>query len=315
MSLEHFVITLGSGLGITYLAYNNDFQAPFALGATTVTLAGLDLVLFKYIISPTWYQWVCNERNGLAVEKFMGAPTDRVLANILKELTGSIALSAWLGCTFRMTSVGEACWICFILYLGSVLPNIHHYMWEGRRTPLLAFSELHQCLRRLVAAAGMVVFANLFDETLNGKQYVPFAFPQISIVAVVIMTVFRFFLGMIWYGPLFGESIWLPAMQEWLGDPTFPSEESNSDIPKLLGAGIVCGLLSTVVLLAVQVQTGWESDARGALSMAGQLFAFFVLPTISVDGWEGKGYAMSFVNYGICLVELCLVLLLGAVFG
>lgn len=101
------------------------------------------------------------------------------------------------------------------------------------------------------------------------------------------MSVLRFGLGFLWYGPILGTRVWLPSIREFKRDKSFSKDALQSEMNSLLAGGFVCGQMQNCLLLPLQAQMGSNTSLASALKLGYTLFFFYVLPTVSVDMWEG----------------------------
>jgi hypothetical protein len=270
---------------LALLLADTNFEAFRTLFSSTVALTLLGWVTFEYLLNPTIYKWIGQERKGLSVKQVRTYESSRKLTSYVTDIAGNLGIVAYLG-FFTLDSYAEAIQTAGILYLGSVLPNVHHYFWEECSIKLIYTIEIYQLTRRVVAACAIVFFDNLWKaESMPGKYD---AYPDkilvIPIVPCIVMTVLRFGLGFLWYGPIFSR-VWLASIREFKRDKKFP-RDFEKDMPYLLLGGFVCGTIQSFLLLPLQRQMDMMSIPQ-ALKMGYTLFFFYVLPTVSVDMWEG----------------------------
>ena len=280
---------------LALLLSDQDFEAFRMLTTATLTLNLLGYITFGCLLNAIWCKWIGQERGGLSVEQVRKSESSRMATNFVTDITGNIGILAFLGSTFSLNSYQQAIRTSGLLYLGSVLPNVHHYFWEDRNLKLIFVVEIYQLVRRLVAACAVVFFSQMWNETLPGNIN---AYPSntlvIPIAPCVIMSVLRFALGFLWYGPLLGHRVWLPSIREFKNDPKFPKEqEAKKDMPYLLFGGFVCGQIQNALLLPLQAEMNATSSLADALKLGYTLFFFYVLPTVSADIWEGEPFSLQ----------------------
>lgn len=174
--------------------------------------------------------------------------------------------------------------------------------------------HLYGLAHRILGACALVFFASFFGESLSSDGAVIFQETLvIPVRPVVLNTVLRFLSAGLWFGPLFGFPVWLPAMRDFLRNPKFP--ETEGDMPMLMVIGVICGILSSFILMQLQASTVNAKESFGqAMKFGFQLWFFYILPNANVDCWEGKPYALSFVNYSLYLVQLLLMFGLNSLF-
>lgn len=273
---------------LALLLSDSDFEAFRTLASATVLLILFGHVTFGYLLNPIIYEWIGQERGGLSVKQVKKLESARQITSYMTDIAGNLGIVAFLGATFSLDSYAEAIRTAGLLYLGSVLPNVHHYFWEERSLKLIYTVETFQFVRRVVAACALVFFSNAWNEKLPGKYD---AYPNnaliIPIVPCIIMAFLRLGLGFLWYGPLLGYRVWLPAIREFKRDKKFP-RDAEKDMSYLLPGGFVCGMIQNCLLLPLQAQIGATSSLAQALKSGYTLFFFYVLPTVSVDMWEGE---------------------------
>lgn len=312
-----FVISLAL-IHIALLLSDTDYTpACFRpLAFSTLTLILLSRLVRGYLLNPWLYQWIGQERGGLSVKQVKKySSTARLVTNYVVDFAGNVGICALLASTFVLDSYNQAIRTSVLLYVGLVLPNVHHYFWEDRNWKLILTIELYQLLRRVVGACALVYFAGICKESLPGTID---AFPTnaltIPIIPCLFMVMLRFILGFLWYGPLFGR-VWLQAMRQWKRDKSFPNGKmANAQMPYLLACGFVCGLIQSFCMLELQSEMGVAFSLEESLKTAYTLYFFFVLPTLSVDLWENKPYQLCFVNYSLYLVELLLLFAVNAIY-
>jgi len=273
---------------LALLLSDTEFEAFRTLVAATLTLNLLGYITFGYLLNPTWYKWIGQERGGLSVQQVRKIEASRMVTSLLTDIAGNLGILAFVGSTFALHSYTQAIRTAGLLYAGSILPNVHHYFWEERSLKLIYTVETYQFARRVLAACILVFFSQVWSETLPGKVE---AYPSntlvIPIVPCVVMSLLRFGLGFLWYGPLLGTRVWLPSIREFKRDKKFPNQKSaEQEMPYLLAGGFVCGQIQNALLLPLQAQMG-ATSLSNALKLGYTLFFFFVLPTVSTDMWEG----------------------------
>lgn len=284
---------------LALLLADTNFEAFRTLLSCTFCLGLLARITFGYILNPTIYQWIGQERKGLSVKQVGTYESSRKLTCYMTEIAGNLGIVAYLG-FFTLDSYAEAIQTAGILYLGSVLPYVHHYFWEDASLKLIYTIEAYQLTRRVVAACAIVFFDNLWQsESMPGKFD---AYPNqtlvIPIVPCIIMTFLRLGLGYLWYGPLFSR-VWLASIREFKRDKKFPRNPEN-EMPYLLLGGFTCGTIQSFLLLPLQRQMDMMSIPL-ALKMGYTLFFFYVLPTVSVDMWEGTSLVL-FKFYNVYII-------------
>lgn len=275
---------------LALLLSDTEFEGAFrTLITATFTLNLLGYATFGYLLNPVWYKWVGQERGGLSIKQVRKCESSRMVTNFVTDIAGNLGILAFLGSTYSLPSYTQAIRTAGLLYLGSVLPNVHHYFWEDRSLKLVYTVETYQFVRRVVAACALVFYSQAWNEVLPGTVD---AYPSntlvIPIIPCLIMSVLRFGLGFLWYGPLMGTRVWLPSIREFKRDKKFPDQaEAEKEMPWLLAGGFVCGAIQNALLLPLQAQMG-ATSLSGALKLGYTLFFFFVLPSVSSDMWEGK---------------------------
>lgn len=113
--------------------------------------------------------------------------------------------------------------------------------------------------------------------------------------------VFSVILGFVWYGPLFGKQ-WMK-----LSGIVMPDQKPSMSVMlkpiilSFIGAILMTSILSfSIVFHNVYYMT---SGIVPALSMAFLLWLGLIVPAyLNITGWEGKTWALFFINTGYWLV-------------
>jgi hypothetical protein len=140
--------------------------------------------------------------------------------------------------------------------------------------------------------------------------------PQIEInfIAIAIAVVANFFIGFVWYGPLFGK-----AWNRALGRPQDHAAQGG-DLAKGLAANVVGAFLLAFVLannIAAWTPSSWgvQAVAYGPISQALQAavfswLGFFLPPLLNGTVWEARRWSLLAINGGYYLVSLLVAALL-----
>jgi hypothetical protein len=145
------------------------------------------------------------------------------------------------------------------------------------------------------------------------EQY-PMPDIQLNLFAIALAVVVNFFLGYVWYTPLFGKR-WLQAV----GLPAGHSAQGSELAKGLLGNLLGCTLIAFVLAnnMAVWTPSTWGVQAAGpsaisqALQAAGFTWlGFFLPPLLNGVLWERRSWALLAINGGYYFVSLLLAAML-----
>ncbi len=125
----------------------------------------------------------------------------------------------------------------------------------------------------------------------------------ISIGAIISSMIFSVILGFVWYGPLFGKA-WMT-----MTGLVMPNEKPGFSTmlkPMLLSfAGAI--LMNYVLGFSIFFHNAYYTvtGLAPALSIAFLMWIGFIVPAyLNLKGWEGKPWALFFINTGYWLVFL-----------
>jgi len=129
-------------------------------------------------------------------------------------------------------------------------------------------------------------------------------FENINWLSVIVAAISSFFIGGIWYGPIFGKS--------WMTDFGFTEEDlKKRGIPKTFGLSL---LLSFIAALVLEFFIGADTDLIFG-AMAGFFAGFGWVATFLgiLYLFEMKSYQAYLINAGYCIVALTVMgIILGA---
>lgn len=138
--------------------------------------------------------------------------------------------------------------------------------------------------------------------------------PILTIWTFLASMVLSVVLGFIWYGPLFGK-MWMRLSGISVPDPQPGiSTMIKPIILSFVGAIFMTFVLSFSILFHFAYYADHVSSASGihsALLMASLLWLGFIVPAyLNISGWEGKSWALFFINTGYWLVFMLLAAVL-----
>ena len=129
-------------------------------------------------------------------------------------------------------------------------------------------------------------------------------FENINWLSVIVAAISSFFIGGIWYGPIFGKS--------WMTEFGFTEEDlKKRGIPKTFGLSL---LLSFIAALVLEFFIGADTDLIFG-AMAGFFAGFGWVATFLgiLYLFEMKSYKAYLINAGYCIVALTVMgIILGA---
>ncbi len=129
-------------------------------------------------------------------------------------------------------------------------------------------------------------------------------FENINWLSVIVAAISSFFIGGIWYGPIFGKS--------WMTEFGFTEEDlKKRGIPKTFGLSL---LLSFIAALVLEFFIGADTDLIFG-AMAGFFAGFGWVATFLgiLYLFEMKSYQAYLINAGYCIVALTVMgIILGA---
>ena len=130
---------------------------------------------------------------------------------------------------------------------------------------------------------------------------------NVSLTATFAGAILGFFLGGLWYGPLFGK-IWMTE-QGWSSEKMEELKKSFNPL-KIYGGNFLLGLAASYAfgwLIGPQPQLAY---AIGAGLLVGAFCVAFAL--VSTYLWEGKSFRLMLINGGYRTIRFALV---GLAFG
>lgn len=138
----------------------------------------------------------------------------------------------------------------------------------------------------------------------------PFAFDKLNWLAIVVAALATFFLGALWYMPLFGKT-WV-RLQGW-SETQVKEIQARTPPALFFGSMILCYLLVALALGLLITNLVPESDAVG-----GALVGFVLwLGVAAAIGWTG--HISSGKDHGIFLIDtsyqLVYLVMIGAIVG
>jgi hypothetical protein len=287
----------------------------------TLCLNVLGYVMFDLLLYPYYYRWVGQERGGLSVTQIKNDdPPSRMSLNFCVEICGHLGMLLYVGSRYLLSSYRQAILTSTFLYVATVLPRIHHFLWEKRTWKLIVVVEIYQLLRRIVAACALRYFSQWANESLEGtiifevQDFVIHLDDDIApfLIPLITMTIVRFVLAFLWYGPTLFVKPWVNALRQFKRNDKFLSQDNNVNMPLLVIIGIFCGLFQNIFLIKLQTKLEATENLEVAVRSGFYLWFFFLLPSASTDLWEGKPIALPMIEYSLHLVEICMLFVVNA---
>ena len=134
---------------------------------------------------------------------------------------------------------------------------------------------------------------------------------EIDVVAIVVAAIAHFFLGFLWYTPLFGRT-WAREMGF-----DYDTKPTGAQMARGLSLNLVGNLLMAYVLFSNMAAWNPESWGQGPPAMPPLAFAgmaafftwlgFFLPVDLNTVAWEQKSWKVFGINTGYHLVSLVLV--------
>lgn len=137
---------------------------------------------------------------------------------------------------------------------------------------------------------------------------------DINFMAIGIAVVANFFIGFVWYGPLFGKA-WNRATGRPEGHSAQGGALAAGLVANVVGAFLMAFVMSNNIAAWTPASWGVKEVTYGPLSQAMQAACFtwlgFILPPL-MNGivWEGRRWPMLGINGGYYLVSLLVAALL-----
>lgn len=126
------------------------------------------------------------------------------------------------------------------------------------------------------------------------------------IVAILLASIISMGIGMLWYGPLFGQT-WIKAMG-W--NPKVMAKEMKKAKAKGMGKTYVAAFVSNVVMFAILAKLIYAFTITSPLAGAGLgiliWFGFVATSSLSPVLWEGKTVTAYAVYNGYAAVTLAI---------
>ncbi|MEK6926344.1 MAG: DUF1761 domain-containing protein [Nanoarchaeota archaeon] len=122
-------------------------------------------------------------------------------------------------------------------------------------------------------------------------------------LAVIVVAVVNFFIGFLWYGPIFGKT-WMKAMK-------FTSKDIEASKKKgmagMMFISFITSLITTFVLAVLLKSTGTIDIVSGILWGVFVWLGFFLVTTVSGILWESKSSKLFFLNASYDLVRVVIM--------
>ncbi|HLC78694.1 MAG TPA: DUF1761 domain-containing protein [Candidatus Nanoarchaeia archaeon] len=115
---------------------------------------------------------------------------------------------------------------------------------------------------------------------------------EINYLAVIIVSVVNFFIGFLWYGPVFGKA-WIKAMKFTPSDVK-KTKEKGMAMPMFIA--FITSLITTFVLSTFVGLAGADSIVDGAFIGILVWLGFFLTASIGSMLWESKSASLFYLN-------------------
>jgi Protein of unknown function (DUF1761) len=137
---------------------------------------------------------------------------------------------------------------------------------------------------------------------------------DINFIAIGIAVVANFFIGFVWYGPLFGKA-WNRALGRAEDHAAQGGALAAGLVANVVGAFLIAFVLANNIGAWTPSSWGIKEAAYGPLSQALQAafftwLGFIVPPLVNGIVWEGRRWSMLGINGGYYLVSLLVAALL-----
>lgn len=126
---------------------------------------------------------------------------------------------------------------------------------------------------------------------------------DINWLAVVVVAVINFFIGFLWYGPIFGK-IWMKAMKFTQKDIN-EGKKKGMAMPMIIS--LIMSFITTLVLALLLGSTGTVDIVSGIIWGIFIWAGFFLATTVSGSLWEGKNSSLFFLNASYDLVRIVIM--------
>jgi|SRR3989344_189541 len=128
---------------------------------------------------------------------------------------------------------------------------------------------------------------------------------SVNLFAVVVSAVISMGLGMLWYGPLFGQQ-WMKL--SGIKEPS--AEERKKMMGKMapsMAAGFAASLVAAYVLAAIIKFSSSVGPIEGAITGFFVWLGFIATVSLNMVLWEGKPMKLYFLNNAYSLVNFALI--------
>jgi hypothetical protein len=137
---------------------------------------------------------------------------------------------------------------------------------------------------------------------------------ELNFIAIGIAVVANFFIGFLWYGPLFGKA-WNRALGKPENHAAQGSELAMGLVANIVGAFLIAFVLANNIGAWTPASWGVKEVAYGPVSQALQAafftwLGFIVPPLLNGIVWEGRRWSLFAINGGYYLVALAVAGLL-----
>lgn len=122
---------------------------------------------------------------------------------------------------------------------------------------------------------------------------------EVNYLSVLIVALVNFFIGFLWYGPIFGKT-WIRAMKFTPSDVK-KAKEKGMAMPMFIS--FITSIVTTFILAIFVGLAGANTLINGAFIGILIWFGFFLTASIGTMLWEGKSANLFYLNTAYDLVR------------
>ncbi|MBI2045203.1 DUF1761 domain-containing protein [Candidatus Pacearchaeota archaeon] len=126
---------------------------------------------------------------------------------------------------------------------------------------------------------------------------------DVNYLAVLVVALVNFFIGFLWYGPLFGKA-WISAMK-FTDKDIKKGKEKGMASPMLIS--FVMSLITTLILAAFLNLADPSSFINGAFIGIWVWLGFYMTASVGSMLWEGKSAKLFYLNTAYDLVRFIIM--------
>jgi len=294
-----------------------------------VWLPIIGIVAARFVLGMLWYSplmwmkpWIGamrRDKNDQRWEESLQKPESAkvMYIGIATSVFFSLFQTTVLAHTLHWAGASTLCDACKVgawLYVAFSFPaGISDHVWSDRPFMLCFITQLHHFVGMMISAVGLVYF-HAFSAANPANALSKFATaPEIWWSGVLLCMLAHWFVGMLWFGPLFGES-WKNSLLHDKNDPKWAEaiHQKNGLIMVAMGSGLSLSIVKAIVMATFMSWIG-VSTSTDAVVFSAWMFAGLVLPGVLSDHvWADRPVSLmviTFAHHAVDVFASALILL------